>query len=33
MQSRDLRRREAWVAVQFLVKYRTTLARLAVGKQ
>lgn len=31
MQSRDLRRREAWVVVQVLDKYRTILARLAVG--
>lgn len=31
MQSRDLRRREAWVVVQVLDKYRTILACLAVG--
>lgn len=31
MQSRDLRRREAWVVVQVLDKYQTTLACLAVG--
>lgn len=31
MQSRDLRRRETWVVVQVLEKYRTILACLAAG--